>query len=71
MNKGYKRPKVPYCYSCYDKGYNSYLAVEHTASDFEMGERGGDKTFEKRRYCGCKGGQRLKRLESLSPSFEK
>jgi hypothetical protein len=57
-----KRPRVPYCYSCYDKGWNSYLSVQRIGSDFDF--VGGDRMIEKRLYCGCKKGQKLKKLEN-------
>ncbi len=58
-----KNVRVPYCYSCFDKGYNSYLANEHSAEDILMGEYGGDKIKNYKRYCGCKGGEKLRRKE--------
>lgn len=60
-----KKRRVPYCASCWDKGWSSVLSVEHTASDFEMGERGGDKMIQKRNYCQCKKGRKLLKLETL------
>lgn len=58
-----KKPRVPYCYSCYDKGWNSYLANQTISADFP-GDRTISGIVEGKRYCGCKKGQKLKKLET-------
>lgn len=63
MKDKLKKPRVPYCANCWDKGWNSYLSNFHQAADF-LGDKSHDRVFEKRNYCHCKGGQKLKRLEN-------
>ena len=58
-----KRPRVPTCANCWDKGYSSVLSNWHQAADF-TGDISHDEVFEKRNYCPCKKGQKLKKLES-------
>lgn len=61
--KNLKRKRVPYCAACWDKGYSSVLANWHQAADF-MGDVSRDEVFEKRNYCPCKIGQKLKLKET-------
>lgn len=64
-----KRKRVPYCASCWDKGYATVLQTFHQATDFEGDKvKAVNRIFEKRNYCYCKGGQRLKRKENASMS---
>ncbi len=58
-----KKLRVPHCASCWDKGWSSVLSNWHQAADF-IGDKSRDVVMEKRNYCPCKKGQKLKKLEN-------